>query len=268
MARPLRILCVGWGAIMSRAAGLIAIHQPDAWIAAIAVRDGDRQRADITPDILRIETPEDLQPDFVDLVIEAAGQEAVLPWGMAALERAKVFAPLSVGAFAQGDCLARLSALAEKHGSRIMVPSGAIGGLDALRSMSYAGLESVTHEVIKPLAAWRGTQAEQHVDLAKITTAIAFVELSAGEAACRYPQNANVCAMVALAGLGLEKTRVRLIADPDATCNSHVISARGPSGEFTIRLDNHALAGNPKSSEMTALSLLRLVEQLSAPLVW
>ncbi len=201
-------------------------------------------------------------------MIEAAGAAAVLPWGEAALARAKVFAPLSVGAFADGDCLERLTALADRHGSRIIVPSGAIGGIDALRSMSFAGLESVTHKVIKPARAWLGTSAEAIIDLNGLQGPTVFQCLSAREAALRFPQNANVCAMVALAGIGLERTEVHLVADPKAKRNSHIISARGASGRFSIRLDNNPLAGNPKSSEMTALSLVRIVEQLTASLVW
>ena len=253
---------------MQRAAALIAERLPQAEFVGVAVRDEACDRPDWPAGARVLAGPEDLAPGFADLVIEAAKADAVEPWGIAALTHAQVFAPLTISAFTQPGRLERLEAVAATHGSHIAIPSGAIGGIDALRAAAFAGLDSVTHEIIKPIAAWRGTEAGALVDLDRLTQARTFLDVTAREAASRFPQNANVAALVALGGIGFDRTRVCLTVDPAATCNSHVITAAGNFGRFTIRLDNAPLVGNPKSSEMTALSLVRLVEQLCAPVAW
>lgn len=268
MTRRLRIVSVGWGAIMQRAAALIAERLPQAEFVGVAVRDEACDRPDWPQGARVLAGPDDLDPGFADLVIEAAKADAVEPWGVAALSRARAFAPLTISAFTVPGRLERLQAVADAHGSRILIPSGAIGGVDALRATSFAGLDRVTHEIIKPVAAWRGTEAETLVDLDRLSAPVRFLTVSAREAAARFPQNANVAGLVALCGIGFDRTEVCLTVDPAASCNSHVITAEGVFGRFTIRLDNAPLAGNPKSSEMTALSLVRLVEQMSAPVVW
>lgn len=269
MARSLRIVSVGWGAIMPYAARMIAKAAPSARIVGVAVRPGSTLPDTLLPEgARRLAGPTELLPGFADLVIEAAGPDAVPPWGEAALKAGMLFSPLSVGALAREGVLEALRAAAETGGGRIIIPSGAIGGVDALRSASFAGLERVTHEVVKPVAAWRGTEAATLLDLDALSGPTPIIELSARQAALRFPQNANVCSLVALAGIGLERTRVRLVADPAAQRNSHVISAAGAAGCFTIRLENNPLPENPKTSGMTALSLACLVESLTQPVTF
>ena len=119
----------------------------------------------------------------------------------------------------------------------------------------------------KPATAWRGTEAETLCDLAGLTGAHCFFEGTAREAARRFPQNANVALITALAGLGPDATAMRLIADPGADGNRHRVVASGSFGRMEVVLDNLPLAHNPKSSALTALSLVRLIENRAAPLV-
>lgn len=105
-----------------------------------------------------------------------------------------------------------------------------------------------------------GTPAEQLIDLARLTERKVFFSGTAREAACQYPQNANATVVTSLAGVGLDRTRVELVADPTWRTNGHRISARGAFGRMEITLENTPLAGNPKSSELTALSLVHTIE--------
>ena len=136
------------------------------------------------------------------------------------------------------------------------IPSGAVGGLDALASARLSGLASVRYSGRKPVAAWRGSRAEDAVDLDRIETATPFFHGSAREAALAYPQNANVAAAVALSGLGFDATRVTLIADPAAQGNQHLLEAEGAFGRFTFSVVGTALPDNPRTSSLAAYSLL------------
>lgn len=128
-------------------------------------------------------------------------------------------------------------------------------------------MAEVRHEVVKPARAWAGTKAETLCDLAGLTAPFTFFEGNARAAADAYPQNANVAVISAMAGIGLDRTTIALVADPDAHLNSHRIHATGDFGTLNLSLENRPLATNPKSSEMTALSLLRLIENRTSPLV-
>jgi aspartate dehydrogenase len=126
-----------------------------------------------------------------------------------------------------------LRAAAALGGTHMRIPSGAVGGLDALAAARLGGLTSVTYVGRKPVAAWQGTKAEESVVLADISAATAVFEGTAREAALAYPQNANVAAAIALAGVGFDATRVTLIADPAARGNEHHIEAEGAFGRLT-----------------------------------
>jgi aspartate dehydrogenase len=142
-----------------------------------------------------------------------------------------------------------------------------LGGIDALSAAARLPMTEVTHEVTKPPSAWVGTEAETLCELQDLTAPHCFFEGSAREAAHRFPQNANAAMITAIAGLGSETTTLRLIADPSATTNRHRIVALGEFGRMEITLDNLPLSGNPKSSALTALSLVRLIENRANPLV-
>jgi aspartate dehydrogenase len=132
--------------------------------------------------------------------------------------------------------------------------------MDALAGAAVLGLDEVVHQIIKPPRAWKGTPAEGLLDLDHLGVRTVFFSGSAREAAASYPQNANATVVTSLAGVGLDRTRVEMVADPASTVNGHRITARGAFGQMDITLQNMPLATNPKSSELTALSLVRLIE--------
>lgn len=264
--KPLRIALIGWGAISCRVAGLLTERSASRVnIAAIGLRDLSA-RPDLPTGATPITDPDQLAGLSLDLVVEAAGRAAVASWGVAALRHAPAFVVASTSAFCEDALLGRLLEVAETNGSRLLIPAGALGGIDALAAAAALPLDEVTHTIVKPPAAWRGTAAEGMASLDALAEPLIFFRGSAREAASRFPQNANVAVISALAGIGLDRTRIELVADPGAKANSHRLAASGAFGRLEIAIENRALATNPKSSEMTALSLVRLIEAAASPL--
>ncbi|MBB3704736.1 aspartate dehydrogenase [Aminobacter aminovorans] len=264
----LRLCFIGWGAIASRVGELLAERQPSGVeIVAVAVRDPQRQRTVLPQGARLIAGQDELAGLDIDMVIEAAGRPAVAIWGEAALRHAGSFVVSSASAFTDEALLARLLAVADETGGRIVVPSGALGDLGALAAASVLPLDEVQHTIVKPPLAWKGTRAAEMIDLDRLERRTEFFAGTARQAAEAFPQNANVAVISALSGIGLDRTRVALVADPSAARNIHEISAAGAFGTLELRLENEPLKTNPKSSEMTALSLVSLIENAVAPLV-
>jgi len=174
---------------------------------------------------------------------------------------------ISVGALADAALLAKLKSAAREGKSRILLPPGAIGGIDALAAMRLSGLTSVRYRSRKPPLAWRGSVAERVADLGTLAKPTLLYKGTAGEAALLYPQNANVAAAVALAGLGFEATQVELVADPGAGGNIHEIEAEGAAGRFAIALAGKPSRTNPKTSALAALSVARALLNEQATIV-
>jgi aspartate dehydrogenase len=201
------------------------------------------------------------------VVAEVAGQQAVAEHGAAVLRGGFDLLVISIGALAETKLLERLKTAAREGGSRLLLPAGAIGGLDAIAAMRVGGLNAVCYRSRKPPAAWRGSPAEKVADLDRLNAPTVLYRGTAGEAALLYPQNANVAAAVALAGLGFEKTQVELVADPDAPGNVHEIEAEGVAGRFAIQLQGRPSRTNPKTSALAALSVARALLNLDATIV-
>ncbi|MGA4494756.1 aspartate dehydrogenase [Vreelandella venusta] len=200
-----------------------------------------------------------------DLVVECAGQPGLAEHGEAVLSRGLTLAIVATGALADEGLYSRLRQAAELGEGRMLVLSGAVAGMDGLAAAREGGLDSVTYEACKAPKSWKGSHAEQLVDLDALNEATVFYEGNAGEAARLFPANANVAATIALAGIGMEATTVRLTADPVATRNTHRIHAQGRFGEFRIELNGRPLESNPKTSMLAALSVVRACRQVLEP---
>jgi len=264
--RRLRLCFVGWGAIATCVADLLAERGALVDVVAVAVRDAAKERPALPAGARLISLPEELAGLRLDMVIEAAGRASVAVWAEAALRHAERFVVSSTSAFCDDALLARLVAVARETGSQIVVPPGALGGMDALTAASTLRMDEVVHSIVKPPVAWRGTKAEDLLDLGALDARTIFFSGTARETADAFPQNANVAVISALAGVGLDRTKVELVADPAVSRNCHRLSASGAFGRMEMLFENEPLKTNPKSSEMTALNLVRLVENRLAPL--
>jgi aspartate dehydrogenase len=205
-----------------------------------------------------------LQPS---IILEAAGQGAVREHGAAILEHGTDLMVISSGALADDDVHEQLVTAARSGGSRMLLPVGAIAGIDGLVALRASGLTRVRYTSGKPPAAWTGTLAEELVDLAGMSEPVVFFDGSAREAARSFPKNANLAATVALAGLGLDDTQVSLIADPTADGNYGRIEAEGAAGTLSVQAQGPAADANPKTSTVTAFSMIASLQSLQATLV-
>ncbi|MBB3527359.1 aspartate dehydrogenase [Rhizobium sp. BK456] len=203
--------------------------------------------------------------DLIDwrpsLVVECASHSAVHEFVQPLLRNGIDTIIVSVGSLGNRTIFDELKAAAAEGRSRLTAVSGAIGGLDVLRSARNGGLTKVAYTGTKPPGAWEGTPAAQAFDLASLTQSVVIFEGNAEQAARLYPKNANVTAAVALAGIGFETTSVVLVADPNATANRHRVEAAGAFGSFTIDLQNRPLPDNPKTSWLAALSIEEAIDR-------
>jgi len=187
----------------------------------------------------------------VGLVVECASQNAV-PLLLRTLEYADGVI-LSVGALRNGSLRRRLEAVARRHGRRIIVPSGAIGGLDAIKSCQP---REVVLETRKPPASLGRRDRKPGV----------IFDGSARLACKKLPKNVNVSAILALAGIGFEKTRVRVVSDPGMKKNLHRVLVKAVAGNYEFVFENKALKENPRTSALAAFAALRVIEELDSPL--
>ena len=202
-----------------------------------------------------------------DLVIECAGHEAVSTHAIALLEDSVETIVTSVGALGDETLHQRLIDAARQGGTRLVIPSGAIGALDIVAGLKHAGIASVRYRSRKPPGSWSGTPAEQELDLEGLSSATTFYEGSARAAVLDYPKNANVAAALSLAGIGFDKTRVELIADPEVGGNRHEFDVESEAGSVSVRIEGKASEDNPKTSLPTVYSLVREVLNRAGPIV-
>jgi aspartate dehydrogenase len=195
-------------------------------------------------------------PDFA---VECAGHEALSAIVPQLLRFGIDTIIASVGALAEPGMPEALERAAAEGDAQLTLVSGAIPGIDALAAAARTHLESVSYIGRKPPSGWLGTPAERIVDLAALEAATVIFEGSAREGARLYPKNANVAAVVALAGIGFDRTQIQLIADPTVTRNTHRLRACGEFGELDATVAAHALASNPKTSALAAYSIVLAV---------
>lgn len=239
-------------------AGLAATRAGQARLAERASQVGCRFTTD----------PLELVDFGAELVVEAASQAAVRQYAIPVLERGAHLLLMSVGALADQRFLEQVRAAAARAGRRVYLPPGALGGLDAIRSAAVEGLEAVTLITSKPPRALAGAPFfDQHaVDLEATTERTVLFDGPAREAVRLFPANVNVAAALSLAGLGPDRTRMQVVADPGLERNVHEIVARGSFGELRLRLSNVPSPANPRTSLLACLSLLATLRRISDPI--
>ncbi|KIQ35416.1 hypothetical protein RT97_06115 [Variovorax paradoxus] len=251
-----RIALIGFGALGQVIAGeLQAGHLPGVEFLGALVT-GTVPHPGLRSSWSRLE---DLLAAGPDLVVEVAGQTALESHAPGCLQAGCDVVAASVGALMDASLRARLWDCARQGESRLLIPSGALGGLDYLRAARRLGPVHVNYRGCKPVAAWRGTAAESMIDLSTISKSTVFFRGGAEEAAARFPQNANVVAALALAVGDPSAVTVELVADPGARTNRHELTAQGVAGTIRLSVENSPLPTNPKSSRVTAFSILDAV---------
>ena len=202
-----------------------------------------------------------------DLVVECAGHDAVTEHIAQVLSAGFDTVVASVGALADAALADSLYDAAHKGKARLIIPAGAIGGVDLLASLKNHGKLEVSYRGIKPPAAWSGTLAAKLMNLDHLSEETVIFSGSAREAASKYPKNANVAATIALAGAGFEATKTELVADPNATGNIHEYSVDCPLAHYTLRVESQPSSGNAKTSMTTAYSIMREITNRIGPIV-
>ncbi|HEV8634217.1 MAG TPA: aspartate dehydrogenase [Chloroflexota bacterium] len=263
----LRVGLIGFGTIGRAVADALWRGDVDGMaLAAVFVRSRARLRPDdpVAYGDLFHDDFADFAGAGLDWAVEAGGHEALRQWGPRALAAGINLVALSVGALADTAFCDELVAAARAASRRVLVPSGGIGTLDVLSSAAVGRLDEVRLTTRKP------PRALLPPDEAARVVASGRAELlydgPAGEAARRFPENLNICAALALAGVGLDRTRVTVYADPEVERNTHHVTARGYFGDYEFTLRN-VPSENPKTGRIVALSVVKTLRNLTRPLV-
>lgn len=256
----MRVGLIGLGAIGRAVVRLIAAEAAgEVEVVGALVRDPARPRREGGFPI--VGSADDLLSLEPDVVIEAGGHAALATHGPAILRSGRDLVAVSVGALAEPGTYDALIA-ATCGGGRIVVASGAIGALDAISSATLGGLERVTHTTRKPP---RSLLDRAEADA--LTEAREIFRGSAREGALRFPESINVAAAVSLAGIGLDRTEVCVIADPAVTRNHHEVVAEGAFGKLRFIIENIPSDDNPRTGRLVAASVVRTLLRRRAGLV-
>lgn len=259
-----RLAIIGYGAIakdvLQTLTPLLEERQVEVLILKRSALSDAEQKA--LPHMAKVvQHPEQLWAFKADLIIEAAGQEAVAQYVPACLSSGADVLITSIGALANHDLYAALLKVAEQFNSRVLLPAGAVAGLDYIQSIKDADDIKVTYESRKPVAAWLPELEAMGIAPAEIKEPMVLFEGSAAEAATRYPQNLNVAATLALAGVGMDHTQVLVVVDPALTQNQHHILVQSQFGEMRLQLSNTPSPSNPKSSWVVAQSVASVIKK-------
>lgn len=250
-----QLMMIGFGAMAHEVCRHLPKDLALKWVV-VPERSIESVQQVVSAEVQVISTVDDCQgvPDYV---IEVAGQAAVKEHVEKIVSKGWSIGLISVGTLADQAFFEHIQQVAERSGAQIHLLAGAIAGIDGLAAAREGGLEKVTYQGCKSPNSWRGSYAEQLVDLDGVTQATVFYRSSAREAALNFPANANVAATIALAGLGLDETMVELMVDPHIQQNKHTICAEGRFGQMSIEMLGVPLENNPKTSTLAALSVIR-----------
>lgn len=195
------------------------------------------------------------------LIVECASVQAVKAIALQVLRQRRDILIMSVGGIL--DCPEILE-VAKENNCKIYLPSGAIGGIDALFAASLDKITSVVLTTRKPPQSFEGAPyvIEKGIDLSKIDGEVLLFEGPAEEAIKHFPQNINVSAILAFAGIGPKNTMVRVVASPFSTRNIHEIEFEGTFGKFSARIENFPMPENPKTSYLATLSAIATLEKI------
>ncbi|MGY5151915.1 MAG: aspartate dehydrogenase [Candidatus Nitrosopumilus sp. bin_6a] len=203
-----------------------------------------------------------LSSNPVDIVVEAASQDAVMDVSLSVLQNKKDLMIMSVGALLDESIYDILSDACKDFKKTIYLPSGAIAGLDGIKSVKDE-LESISITTTKHPRSLKGAKffETSDINLDEINTSTVIYEGIAKDAVSLFPANINVAALLSLTGIGSEKTGVKIVADPNTDKNTHHIVAEGKFGKMTFTIENYPDVNNPKTSRLAILSAIETLKR-------
>ena len=237
------------------------------FLAAVSARDHDRARRRMAGFRTAVEVVAACElGERADIVVESAPAAVFREIAEPAVRAGKVLVSISAGALLDH---ADLVDVARETGAQIVVPSGAVMGLDAVRGAAESGIESVTMITRKPPGGLAGAPylVDHGIDLHGLDAPLKVFEGSAREAARGFPANVNVAAALGLAGIGPERTRLEIWADPGVSRNTHEIRLEAETVRFQLRIESVPSPGNPRTGRSVAPSVVAALRRFVTPLV-
>lgn len=238
----MRVGFIGNGTLANEIARHISAVMPDFRISGVLVRE-------VVDPALHTTDLEAFLRRPHDVVIECASQAALRQFGIAVLKAGFSLVPASIGALADDQFAKDLRAGAVVGKSQLRLPSGAIGGIDALAAAKHSGLEDVLYRGVMPRSSLAGFYKGHLPEHGMVFSG------SAREAVAEFPKNANLTATIALAGVGLDATRVEIHIDDSLQRNVHELHARGGFGELSMTVQGMRISEKSPSSRIVAGSL-------------
>jgi aspartate dehydrogenase len=263
----LKVGIVGAGAIGSFVLRGLA-DDPGFKIVALAELDTDRahkvlDEAKLPPDLL---IPLENFPSDTDIFVEAASQAIARPVARFALERGKIAVIASIGGL--GD-LDEYIDLAGNYGGKLILPSGALVGLDALKAIPRESITKVSLKSTKPAKTLADAEyfRKNNVNAIELAESTMVFSGTAREAAAAFPKSANVAAALAHASIGLDNVKVEMWADPKSDKNRHAVRVESGHGELATEVWNVPFEENPRTSKLAAYSILATVRGLAKSII-
>jgi aspartate dehydrogenase len=260
-----RVAIAGLGAIGRVLARSLAAGMPGLALAAVATRGQEKARAWLAAEHIDcpLVEPEEL-PDHADLAVECAPAAVIDRICRPMLAAGKSVMVLSAGALLERP---ELMDLAKAHGGQIIVPTGALLGLDAVTAAAEGQIQSVRMTTRKPPRGLAGAPylEANGISVDGLNEAKRVFSGSARAAAAGFPANVNVAAALSLAGIGPDRTVVEIWADPGVDRNCHRIDVDSDSARFSLTIENIP-SENPRTGRITALSVLAALRKMHAPM--
>ena len=262
MARDaLKVGVAGLGAVGLGVARRLDAGIPGLVLAAVAVRDRDKARHNLpgVGERIPIVAAEALAGSC-DVVVECLPPQLFRPLALSVIERGKIFMPLSVGQLLQNwDLVER----AKVSGARILAPTGALLGFDAVRAAAEGTIHSVTMITRKPPSGLEGAPylVERAISLKDLKEPAKIFDGSARDGARGFPANVNVAAALSLAGIGPDKTRLEIWADPALSRNTHRIEVDADTARFSMAIEGIP-SENPRTGRIVPLSVIAALRGL------
>ena len=261
-----RVAIAGLGAVGLPVARALAAGIDGLKLTAVSARDLDgarRKMAALAPEIPAVPASE--LAGHAEIIVECVPKAAFAEVAAGAIEAGRVLVTVSGAALlVHGELIRR----AEETGARIVLATGALLGLDAVRAAAEGEIAEVRMITRKPPRSLKGAPflEENGISIDGLTEPLLVFEGTAREGAAGFPANVNVAAALGLAGIGPDRTRLEIWADPGLERNTHEIAVDADSARLTMKIENVPSEENPGTGRITALSVIAALRSLGAPL--